>query len=151
MEEFCAAEGISFEICGKVIVALDDSELPALERIFERGQANGVVCEVIGRERLAELEPHSAGIKAIHVPETGIVNYKQVCQRLAERVREHDGQVLTSARVTQIDRNHDRVLVTTAAGEVEAKQVVNCAGLALRPRDGDERSEARRQDRPVPG
>ena len=129
MEAFCAAEGISYEICGKVIVALDDSELPAMERIFDRGQANGVVCEVIGRERLAELEPHSAGIQAIHVPEAGIVNYKQVCQRLAERVRERDGQVLTSARVTQLDRNHDRVIVTTTAGQVEAKQVVNCAGL----------------------
>ena len=129
MEEFCTAEGISFEICGKVIVALDDSELPAMERIYERGRANGVVCEVIGRERLAELEPHSAGIKAIHVPEAGIVNYKQVCRRLAERVREHDGQVLTSARVTKLERNHDRVIVTTTAGEVEAKQVVNCAGL----------------------
>ncbi len=129
MEEFCAAEGISYEICGKVIVALDESELPAMGRIFERGQANGVVCEVIGRERLAELEPHSAGIQAIHVPEAGIVNYKQVCQRFSERVRERDGQVLTSARVTKIDRNHDRVVVTSTAGEVEAKQVVNCAGL----------------------
>ncbi len=129
MEEFCAAEGISYEICGKVIVALDDSELPAMERIFERGQANGVLCEVIGRERLTELEPHAAGIRAIHVPEAGIVNYKQVCQRLAERVRERDGQVLTSARVTQIERSEDRVILTTAAGEVEARQVVNCAGL----------------------
>ena len=110
MEEFCAAEGISYEICGKVIVALDESELPALERIFERGQANGVVCEVIGRERLAELEPHAAGVKAIHVPEAGIVNYRQVCQRLAERVRERDGEVLTSARVTKIDRSHDKVV-----------------------------------------
>ncbi|MGP0064461.1 MAG: L-2-hydroxyglutarate oxidase [Isosphaeraceae bacterium] len=129
MEEFCAAEGISYEICGKVIVALDESELPALERIFERGQANGVVCEVIGPERLAELEPHSAGIKAIHVPEAGIVNYKQVCQRLAERVREREGQILTSARVSKIDRNREKVVLTTAAGDVEAKQVVNCAGL----------------------
>ena len=129
MEEFCAAEGISYEICGKVIVALDESELPALERIFERGQANGVVCEVIGPERLAELEPYSAGIKAIHVPEAGIVNYKQVCQRLAERVREREGQILTSARVSKIDRNREKVVLTTAAGDVEAKQVVNCAGL----------------------
>jgi L-2-hydroxyglutarate oxidase len=129
MEEFCAAEGIAYEICGKVIVALDDSELPAMQRIFERGQANGVICEVIGRERLTELEPHTAGIQAIHVPEAGIVNYKQVCQRLAERVRERDGQVLTSARVTKIDRSADKVVLTTAAGEVEAKQVVNCVGL----------------------
>ncbi len=129
MEEFCASEGISYEICGKVIVALDDSELPAMERIFERGQANGVACEVIGPDRLKELEPHSAGIKAIHVPEAGIVDYKQVCQRLAERVRERDGEVLTSARVTKFERGADKVIVTTAAGEVEARQVVNCAGL----------------------
>ncbi len=129
MEEFCASEGISYEICGKVIVALDESELPAMERIFERGQANGVACEVIGPDRLKELEPHSAGIKAIHVPEAGIVNYKQVCQRLAEHVRERDGEVLTSARVTKLDRGADKVILTTAAGEVEARQVVNCAGL----------------------
>ena len=61
--------------------------------------------QVIDRARLTELEPHAAGIKAIHVPEAGIVNYKQVCQRLAERVREHEGQVLTSARVTKVERN----------------------------------------------
>ena len=62
MEEFCAAEGIPYEICGKVIVAVDDSELPALERIFERGQANGVNCAKIDKDRLAELEPHAAGV-----------------------------------------------------------------------------------------
>ena len=129
MEEFCAAEGISYEICGKVIVALDESELTAMERIYERGKANGVACEVIGRERLTELEPHTAGIKAIHVPEAGIVNYKQVCQRMAERVRAADGQVLTSARVTRIERSHDKVVLTTTAGEVLASQIVNCAGL----------------------
>jgi L-2-hydroxyglutarate oxidase len=129
MEEFCQAEGIAYEICGKVIVALDDSELPAMERIFERGRANGVACEVIGRERLAELEPHAAGIKAIHVPEAGIVDYRQVCRRLAERVRERGGSVLTSARVTKFDRRRDSIVLTTAAGEVEAGQVVNCAGL----------------------
>ncbi|WZO98268.1 L-2-hydroxyglutarate oxidase [Isosphaeraceae bacterium EP7] len=129
MEAFCAAEGISYDICGKVIVALGDSDLPALERIFERGKANGVVCEVVGKERLAELEPHSAGIKAIHVPEAGIVDYVQVCERMADRVRERDGQVLTSARVLKMDRKADRVVLTTEAGEVEAAQVVNCAGL----------------------
>jgi (S)-2-hydroxyglutarate dehydrogenase len=129
MEEFCAAEGIPYDVCGKVIVALDGSELPAMERIYERGQANGVACEIIGRERLAELEPHSAGIKAIHVPEAGIVDYKQVCQRLAERVRERDGQVLTSAQVTKFESNNGRVVLTTVADQVEAAQVVNCAGL----------------------
>ena len=129
MEAFCRDEGIAYDICGKVIVAIGESDLPALERIFERGQANGVVCETIGPERLAELEPHAAGIKAIHVPEAGIVDYKQVCHRLAERIREAGGQVLTSAKVVKIDRSNGEVALTTAAGEVKARQIVNCAGL----------------------
>jgi L-2-hydroxyglutarate oxidase len=129
MEAFCRDEGIAYDICGKVIVALGESDLPALDRIFERGKANGVACQMIGTGRLAELEPHSAGIKAIHVPEAGIVDYKQVCGRMADRVREREGQVLTSARVTRMDRRGDRVVLTTEAGEVEASQVVNCAGL----------------------
>ncbi|AMV36263.1 L-2-hydroxyglutarate oxidase [Planctomyces sp. SH-PL62] len=130
MEEFCAAEGIPYEICGKVIVAIDESDLPALERIYERGQANGVVCSKIDKARLAELEPHSAGIQAIHVPEAGIVDYKAVCHRLTERIREAGGQVLTNARVTKIVRTHEKAVLTTAAGEeVETAQIVNCAGL----------------------
>ena len=120
MEEFCAAEGISYEICGKVIVAVDESELPALERIYERGQANGVNCAVIDKYRLAELEPYAAGVRAIHVPEAGIVNYRQVCRRLAERVRERDGEVLTSTRVTGMRKNGPGVVVTTTACDLEA-------------------------------
>jgi len=130
MEEFCEAEGIPYEICGKVIVAIDDSDLPALERIYERGQANGVVCEKIDKDRLAELEPHSAGVQAIHVPEAGIVDYKEVCRRLAQRIREAGGEVLTGARVAGIVRTKDKAVLTTADGrEVEAAQIVNCAGL----------------------
>ncbi len=129
MESFCATEGIAFEICGKVIVALDDSELPALERLFERGHANGVRCEMIGPERLKELEPHAAGVRAIHVPETGIVDYRQVCERLVQRIAERDGQVLLGARVTKISRDADNVTVHSTAGDVAASIVVTCAGL----------------------
>lgn len=129
MEAFCAQENIEYEICGKVIVAVDESELPALERIYERGQANGVVCEVIGRERLHELEPFAAGVKAIHVPEAGIVNYRQVCQRLAERVQERGGKVLTRARVTAIRQEQGQVVVVSEAGEFTAAHMVNCGGL----------------------
>jgi L-2-hydroxyglutarate oxidase len=129
MEEFCAAEGLAYEICGKVIVAVDESELPALARIHERGQANGVDCAVIDRGRLAELEPHAAGVSAIHVPETGIVDYRQVCDRLAQRVRDRDGEVWTSARVTGMGKSGQGVIVSSTAGDVEALLVVNCAGL----------------------
>jgi L-2-hydroxyglutarate oxidase len=129
MEAFCAAEGIAHEICGKVIVAVDETDLPALERIYERGQANGVACTIIDRERLAELEPHAAGIRALHVPEAGIVNYRQVCRTMAERIRERDGEIVTAARVTALERRDGEVIVTSTAGEVAARQVVNCAGL----------------------
>jgi len=129
MEDFCRAEGVDFEICGKVIVAVDESELLALGRIYERGQANGVRCEMIDRSRLSELEPHAAGVRAIHVPETGIVNYKQVSQRMAARIREHGGEIVTGARVTEMKSCGDRMVLASTAGKFEAKLAVNCAGL----------------------
>lgn len=129
MEEFCASQGIPFEICGKVIVAVDESEIPQLERILDRGRQNGVVCEAIGPERLAELEPHTAGIKAIHVPEAGIVNYQRVAERLAAILRERGCTVLNSTKVTGLRENGNEMLVTTTAGDFHGRFVVTCAGL----------------------
>ncbi len=129
MQEFCQQEGIPFELCGKVIVAVDDSELLNLTRIFERGQANGIKCELISRERLSQLEPHAVGVQAIHVPEAGIVDFKQVCIRMAERIREAGGTILTGAKVKGMQHQDKRVVVQTAVGDVEADCVVNCAGL----------------------
>ena len=129
MKEFCEREGITYETCGKVIVATADSELPRLQTLFERGQANGVQCELIDRPRLLELEPHCAGIKAIHVPEAGIVNYTRVCERLQELIESHGHQVETGALVTNIRETESEVILTTPAGEFRAKNVVNCAGL----------------------
>jgi (S)-2-hydroxyglutarate dehydrogenase len=129
MEEFCRREEIPFKLCGKLIVALDDSELPRMEALLERGRANGVVCERIGHERIRELEPHAAGIAAIHVPEAGIVDYSQVARRLAEIIEGQGGAIVTAARVTGIRRDADRAIAETTAGDFAAKQVVNCAGL----------------------
>jgi L-2-hydroxyglutarate oxidase len=129
MEAFCAAEGIEYEICGKVIVATSAAELPALQRIYERGQENGVRCAMIDREHLQEIEPHTAGIKAIHVPESGIVNYPQVCQRLATRIQERDGHIMTNAQVTGMGRYSDHIVVNSLAGDFTVNYVVNCAGL----------------------
>jgi (S)-2-hydroxyglutarate dehydrogenase len=129
MEAFCAAEGIAHEICGKVIVAVTDDDLPALQRIYERGLANGVDCSLIDKARLAELEPHAAGVKGIHVPETGIVNYRQVCERLAEKVRQRSGEVVFGAKVTAVRHHPDGVTAITPVGEFTARQLVNCAGL----------------------
>lgn len=129
MEAFCATEQIDYDICGKVIVATREEELPILENIYQRGQANGVRCEIIGKERLQELEPHAAGIKAIHVPEAGIVNYAQVCERLAQRVTEQDNPIVFNAEVVGIHPDGQRVVVATRNGEYNARYLITCAGL----------------------
>ena len=126
---FCEKQGIAYDLCGKVIVAVEETELPNLERIYKRGQTNGIQCEIIDRARLAELEPHAAGIQAIHVPEAGIVDYVGVCRRLGEILREADGEILFHAKVTRIQQQSHRVIVQSTAGDVEAGCVVNCTGL----------------------
>ncbi len=130
MEAFCAEEGIDYEICGKVIVARSDNELPAMEAIYRRGRENGIRCRIIGRERLRELEPHAAGVKAIHVPEAGIVNFSRVCERLGRRISERDGnRLVCGAEVRAIKETGGRIIVETAAGEFEGRFLVNCSGL----------------------
>jgi (S)-2-hydroxyglutarate dehydrogenase len=129
MEEFCVKENIPFNRCGKVIVAVTESEIPQLERIYERGVANDIPCERIGPERLKEIEPHVAGVQAIHVPEAGIVDYRQVSERLAERIKAMGGEFKMSAKVTGMFRHENRMVVQNTAGEMQAKLVVNCGGL----------------------
>ena len=129
MQEFCAEHHIDYDICGKVIVAVEKSELPALKRIFERGQANGVKCEEIGVERLRELEPHAAGVAAIHVPEAGIVNYGQVCEKLGELIQSSGNELLLSTRVREIRHQSSSSIVVAGEHEIEAKLIVNCGGL----------------------
>jgi len=129
MEQFCAEQNIDYDICGKVIVAVTEEEIPRLENIYARGQANGVRCEIIPQERLRELEPHCAGVRAIHVPETGIVDFRQVCRRLAEIVVAAGHRIVTEARVTGMRHDADRVVVESTAGDFAAKTIVNCTGL----------------------
>ena len=129
MEAFCRDHGIKFDTCGKVIVAVAEEDLGPLQMIFERGRANGVECELIDKGRLKELEPEAAGIKAIHVPEAGIVDYKEVCEKFADLVRDNGGEIVTGARVTGVDHQAGALHLDTDAGEVRAKYVINCAGL----------------------
>lgn len=129
LQEFCAREGVRFEICGKVIVAVEEAEIPRLETIYERGQANGVRCEIIGPERLKELEPHARGVRAIHVPEAGIVDYPGVCDRLAARISERGGMILLNGAVTGVIRRTDELIVQSHRGDVGCRFLVTCAGL----------------------
>ncbi len=129
MEDFCRREGLPYERCGKVIVAVEERGLPQLDKIMINGTANGVRCERIDAARLREIEPHCAGIAAVHVPDAGIVDYAQVARRLAEIVVERGSRVVTNARATAIRRDAGQAVVETTAGEFAAQQVVNCTGL----------------------
>ncbi len=129
MQAFCEQEQIPFRIIGKVIVATSDEEIPRLEGVFERGQANGVRCSLIGPEELHDIEPHAAGVMAIHVPEAGIVDYKAVCRRLAERIAERGGTVRLNCRVTGIEHRSDAVVLRTNQGDMTAGLLVTCGGL----------------------
>jgi L-2-hydroxyglutarate oxidase len=129
LEQFCQQYGVAWQRTGKVIVALNESELPQLELIYSRGQQNGVSCELIGPERLRELEPHCAGIRAIHVPESGIVDYPGVCQKLAELLQQGGAEVRLNCPVTGIRQTTDCVQLQSRSAVIEAAQAVNCGGL----------------------
>ncbi len=127
--KFCSDFGVTHEVCGKVIVAVSETERDGLHRIHERGQQNGVACELIGPERLRELEPHVAGVEALHVPEAGIVDYKGMAVKLAELIKERGGEIRFQSAVHNVRVDADLVTVETSSGLVEADYLVNCAGL----------------------
>ncbi|NDG99841.1 MAG: L-2-hydroxyglutarate oxidase [Opitutae bacterium] len=130
MERFCAEHGIDYELCGKVIVATQEDERDRLKGIYQRGQSNGVNCELIPKEKLREIEPHAAGIEAIHVPECGIVNYRQVCERLGDLLtQEGRHQILLGQKVVGIEKGSNEIVVQTTNQRIQCQKLINCAGL----------------------
>lgn len=129
LEAFCDEHGVAWQRTGKVIVATHNTQLAQLQTIFERGRQNGVDCSVIGVDRLRELEPHCAGVGAIHVPESGIVDYPGMCQTLAKLMISAGAEIKLNARVTSINQRTDDVRLVTSQGDLEAIQVINCGGL----------------------
>ena len=120
-----------FERCGKIVVATNEEEVPRLDELERRGQANGLGgVRRIGAEELREHEPHAAGVAALFVPETGIVDYKEVAQAYARELARRGGELRTGALATAISRRDGRVIVESTAGAVEARVLVACAGLA---------------------
>ncbi len=129
LEAFCTEHDVAWQQTGKVIVATSDSQFSALDNILDRGQQNGVNCAIIDQDRLRELEPHTAGIKAIHVPEAGIVDYPGVCTKLGKILESRGAVIRLGSRVVEIRQATDAVTLVTPDGAVEAAQVVNCTGL----------------------
>ena len=130
MMAFCEEHGIPFDRCGKVIVATAKSQIPALEELARRGDANGVPdVRMIGPDELAGLEPHAAGIQALHVPSAGIVNYSLVAQMYRKLFEQAGGQVRTGGEVFAIVEEPNALRLETAHGDVRSRHVIACGGL----------------------
>jgi L-2-hydroxyglutarate oxidase len=130
LERFCEAQGVPFERCGKVVVATSDAEVPRLEELERRGRANGLSgVRRISIEELREREPHAAGVAALLVPETGIVDYTAVARAYATELERRGGRIQMGARVSAIHRRGERVIAESTAGALEGRVLVACAGL----------------------
>ncbi|HEY3302216.1 MAG TPA: L-2-hydroxyglutarate oxidase [Candidatus Binatia bacterium] len=128
--DFCDKNGVAYDLCGKVIVATEEEELPRLEELFRRGQANKVPgLERIGPERLREIEPHARGIRAVYSPATGIIDFIQVAEAYARKLRELGGEVLTSTQVKNILQRDGELIVQTNREEFRSRYLINCGGL----------------------
>ncbi|MBA2729798.1 MAG: L-2-hydroxyglutarate oxidase [Euzebyaceae bacterium] len=130
LRAYCHERGLAYDECGKLIVATDPSELPRLRGLLERGTGNGVPgLRWLEGQQLLEVEPHVAGVAAVHSPHTAIVDYRQVAEQLARDVEHQGGAIRTSAAVTAIDERAGAVHVTTTAGDFAFDHLVTCAGL----------------------
>ncbi len=130
MVEFCQLHSIAHDVCGKVVVAVDEDELPRLHALHERGRQNGLRgLRLLTGEELREIEPHAAGIAALHVPEEGIVDYRQVCQALVDEIFAQGGEVVLRAKVGAIVREGPGWRVVSNAGDYFCDRIVTCAGL----------------------
>ena len=130
MTAYCRDNGIRHEICGKLVVAADEGEIPRLRTLLERGTANGLTgLRWLSQAEAAELEPNVRAVAAVHVPEEGIADYQQVVLTLVAEIERMGGTVRTNAGAREIKRDGPGWRVTTAAGEVAARGLINCAGL----------------------
>lgn len=131
VKSFADEHGIPYKLCGKLVVALDESELPRLEELKRRGIENGLRgLSEVDADTIRELEPNAAGIRALHVPETGIIDFHRVALAYADEVRARGADILLGSRVVGLERrNGGRRLVLERGDALQAENVVACAGL----------------------
>ena len=130
IEAFAEAHDIPVDHCGKLVVAVDPSELARLDALRDRAVANGVPgLEVVDRERILELEPHAAGIRGLWSPRTGVIDFRRVALSMADELRAGGAEIRTGHTVSAIDVRPSEVVVTTGRGDVTSRLVVTCAGL----------------------
>ncbi len=129
MVEYCRERGIPHEVCGKVVVAVDEDERGRLVELERRCQVNDVRVERIGPDRLHEIEPYTAGVAALHVLDTGIADYTAVCLSLAREVEEAGGRLQLDTEILSGTEQADRLVVETNRDAIAARRVVTCGGL----------------------
>ncbi|MEW4561241.1 L-2-hydroxyglutarate oxidase [Bremerella sp. JC770] len=129
MQTFCEQNEIPHEVCGKVIVATEESELGRLDEIYRRGQKSGIECTKLDGDQLRTLEPYCHGIAAIQVKSAGIVDYRRVCFRLCEMILDAGGEIHTGARLLGVSQQNKQIVVETSQGEFRTSLLINCAGL----------------------
>lgn len=130
MTEFCIEHGIRHDICGNLVVAVREEQLPRLQNLMERGTANGLTgLRLLEPAQMRELEPHAGGIRGLHVPEEGIVDYPAVCQTLARLIEARGGRVLCGAEVRRFEQRGTEWVAQTTKGELVSDYVVTCGGL----------------------
>ena len=129
MEAFCEAQGVRFERCGKLVLATRDRELPRLEALRERAVANGLAVEVLGPQALREREPHAAGLRALWVPETGIVDYGEVARAMKALLLAQGVEVRTRQAMRGVRQGPGGLVLETDGGDIETDLAINCAGL----------------------
>ena len=130
MVAFCREYGIPHEQCGKIVVATEPGELPRLEALHQRGIENGLQeIRKLGPAEIREIEPHAAGLAALHVPQEGIVDYPAVVEKLGELIRRAGGEIRLGARVTRLLPDRDEWIARSSLGDFRGKFVVTCGGL----------------------
>jgi L-2-hydroxyglutarate oxidase len=130
MVDFCRVHDIPHQVCGKVIVATHEDELPRLEELRRRGEANGLTgLRIIGADELREIEPHASGLRALVVPSTGITDYEKVCEKYADLILAQGGTILTSTAVTGLQQRTGEIVVETVGAAFSTTYLINCAGL----------------------
>ncbi|CAN1209691.1 L-2-hydroxyglutarate oxidase [Tumidithrix helvetica PCC 7403] len=129
MVAFCREHGIAHEVCGKVIVATKENELSQLENLYQRGLANGLQVAKISREEVQEIEPHVQCLAGIRVFSTGIVSYRQVCQKYADLIRDRGGELLLNTKVEKITPTPEGQVLETNRGTFTTRFLINCGGL----------------------
>lgn len=128
--DFCRANEIPFELCGKIVVATEDQELPLLENLFKRGEQNGLQnLKKLTQDQLKEYEPHVNGLAGIFVPQTGIVDYKKVAEKYGELIQKAGAEIHFDEQVIGVQQNEKNKVVITQKTSYTTQLVINCAGL----------------------